>query len=116
MKITQTITKSAKRVARPDVLAATAGFAATRLAERSVYGMAPGVFGENSTTYNPDTNENDVTQPNGSQRFARGAYLVGQAAAGGYMAMKTTPAVRGAGIGVAAGSVWHLANLLGINL
>lgn len=105
MKVISQIQKGARRGVQRDVLATAGGFVASGLADRAAFSQLRGVFGDNSA-------EGGLSM---QHKVARGAFRGAQVVAGGVMATKTQPIVRHAGVGLAAGGLWHLANQLGIN-
>lgn len=105
MNLMKTVEKSAKKAVSLENVARAGGFAVTGLAERTVFTQFRGIFGNNGA-------EGGL---NMTQQVARGAYRVAQGVAGGTLMLQKQPIVKATGQGVAAGSIWHLANQFGIN-
>lgn len=101
------IERGAKRVIATDSLATVGGFALSRVVEKTVWGLARGVFGV----------DDDTTDPTPAQKWARfGSKAVVAVLAGGLMVGASEKHVRAAGLGLMAGATWHALNDLGINV
>lgn len=99
--------KGARRVVATESLATVGGFAASRVIERTLWGLMPGMFGVNDGTQTPT----------GAQKTARTVSKVAVAiAAAALLVTHRDRHARAAGVGLMAGATWHALNDLGINV
>ena len=106
-KLQTGVVKGAQRVIATESLATVGGFALSRVAERTLWGMFRGTFGAHT----------DTETPSESQEFNRTLSKVAMAiAAGGFVAASGDKHIRAAGVGLMAGLTWHALNELGINV
>lgn len=106
-KLPETAVKGAKRVIATESLATVGGFAASRVIERTLWGLMPGMFGVNDGTQTPTS----------AQKTARTVSKVAVAVvAGAFLIPHKDRHARAAGIGLMAGATWHALNDLGINV
>ena len=106
-KIPSNIGKGASQAVSLPALATVGGLALSRLAETTAYDLDRRIFG----------NFDGTARLTEAQKWARIGLKAGLVVTGGAVYASTTDkALRGAAIGLMAGSTWHILNDFGINL
>src|SRR5690554_3527715 len=105
--IPKTLSKGAKKVIATESLATVGGFALSRVVEKSLWGVARGIFGF----------DDGETEPTQGQKLARtGSKIAVAVLAGGLLVGANDKHMRAAGLGLMAGATWHALNDFGINV
>jgi hypothetical protein len=104
---TGAVTKGVRNATKPELISTVAGFAGSRVLEKLAYENFRNVFGDNSV-------EGGLTSPQRTARTvlkATAAVLVA-----GTMIPSRNGNIRGAGVGLASGLLWHVLNDFNINV